>query len=161
MTPGPPQSIHAMGADLNPGTGPARPWLPWCAPSCRSMPAGSRSTPTDPIRSTHPDRLSPVGQLRLDGRRSGVLGVGGVLVAEHLARPSPHLYLALLAGHPHRELIDRVDIPRNLVVRQLAGAVVLQRLGSQFRRARAELYPDHQLLAEPRVRHPDHLGVHD
>jgi hypothetical protein len=41
--------------------------------------------------------------------------------AEDFDRPLPHLNLPDLAGHRHRELIDDVHVPGDLVMRKLPG----------------------------------------
>src|ERR1700722_8724909 len=53
--------------------------------------------------------------------RSPVLGGGrlAVIEAEDFHRSLPHLHLPDFAGHCHRELIDDMPVPGNLVVRQL------------------------------------------
>src|SRR4051812_7062965 len=45
-----------------------------------------------------------------------------------------HLHLPDLAGDSHRELVDDLDVARDLVVRELSGAELPQRLGGQWRR---------------------------
>src|SRR6201987_4318599 len=72
--------------------------------------------------------------------------LGGV-EPEDLHRALAHLDLAHLAGHRHRELLHYVDVPRDLVVRQLSRAERAQRVGGQLGRARAQPHPDHELLA--------------
>src|ERR1043165_7443540 len=83
------------------------------------------------------------------------------VLAEELRRPLPHLDLAYLAGDRHRELVDDMHVPRDLVVGQLARAEFAQRFGGQLLRARAQPDPDHQLLAALRVGHANDLRVQD
>src|SRR3954449_5526922 len=59
---------------------------------------------------------------------SRVLDRGGGLQAELLDRDLAHLDLADLAGDGHREGLHDLHVPGHLVVRQLAGAELAQRL---------------------------------
>src|SRR3546814_13017379 len=58
-----------------------------------------------------------------------------------------HRDLADLARDCHRELVDDMDVPRNLVVRELAGAERADRIGVEIVCTFAHLDPHHQFLA--------------
>src|SRR5215468_10705081 len=72
-----------------------------------------------------------------------------------------HLDLADLPGDRHREGVHHLDVPRDLVVGQLAVAELPQRLDGERGRAVAQPDPYHRLLAEAGIRDADRLGVHD
>src|SRR6266545_4346285 len=69
------------------------------------------------------------------------------LLTEDVAGCLAHLHLADLAGDGHGELVDEVDVSGDLVVGELAGAELAQRLGGEWCRPRAQVHPGHELLA--------------
>ena len=71
-----------------------------------------------------------------------------------------HLELLDLAGDGHRELVDDLDVARDLVVGDAAAAELPQRVGVDVG-ARSQPDPRHQLLAVAVVGHADHLDVLD
>src|SRR6478735_1420484 len=81
--------------------------------------------------------------------------------SELLRRGLSHLDLADLAGDRHRVLVDDLDVARDLVVGELAGAELAQGLGGERRGAVLHADPRAQLLAVLLVRDADDLGVED
>src|SRR5262249_42153206 len=71
-----------------------------------------------------------------------------------------HLELLDLSGHGHRELVDELPVPRDLVAADPATAVRGQVVAGK-RRALAESHPCHDLFAVLFTGHSEHLDVGD
>src|SRR5215469_15167701 len=105
------------------------------------------------------DRAARWLQVREPERSSGA-SLARILQAEFLDRSRAHLELLHLAGHGHREVRGEPDVPRDLVMRDLAGAELADLLGGQLA-AGAQLHPRAELFAVLQVGHPDDLDVLD
>src|SRR5437660_9547668 len=108
-----------------------------------------------------PERPARGGRWPLEAKRALRGGQsGGLVEAEFLDGLLAHLELLDLSGHRHRELVDELPVPRDLVGRDLAFAPRRELITGRAR-ALAELHPGHDLFAVALGRHADHLHVCD
>src|SRR2546423_8792401 len=136
-----PSCSTRTGRATGPTAAKVRPAIAWCtsrtAPTTPASaspitpPAARTSSPrpTDAsIRPTPPSAPRLPSACPTRGRRTSV---GGRAEVELGDGDLPHLDLADLAGHGHREGVDHLHVPWDLVVCEPAGAELAQRLRRQ------------------------------